>query len=141
MSSIDKIVKVLALSIGVSVVGVVGIWTGVNFYAHHNVSYGEYGNKVFQKVDGIFAYTQLEINLDGSVNIDRHSFGKDILYTDGEGDGNVDRIVQFSSPIVRGPDYRILYRGEDLKHNPVVFEDADRDFREQMLRFKPLINR
>ena len=139
--SIDKTVKSLVLSIGVPVVVVVGAGIGINFYAHHNVHYQVDGKRVFQKVDGIFDYTQLEINEDGSVKVDRYSFWNSRFYTDKDGDGNVDGIFQDSNPFARGYHLRSFERDKHLKQYPAVFQDADRDFRKQVQRFKPYINR
>lgn len=120
-----------------------GVCTGINFYKHHNVSYEivQEGKKVFQKADGIFTYTELEINKDGSVNINRYPFGDIRFYTDKDGDGNVDSIFQGSNLFVRGSHSRSFERDKHLKQYPAVFQDADRDFRQQMQRFKPYINR
>ena len=139
--SIDKTVKRLALSIGVPVVVSVGALTGINFYAHHNINYEVDGKRVFQKADGIFAHTELEINEDGSVEMDRYSFGNTRFYTDKEGDGKVDRVFQGSNPFARGSHSRAFHRDKHLEQYPQVFERADQDFRQQMKRFKPYINR
>lgn len=135
--SIDKIAKRLTLSTGVSIVAVVGMWTGSNFYFHHNVNYEEDGKRVFQKADGIFAHTELEINEDGSVEMNRYSFGNNRFYTDKDGDGKVDRVFQGSNLFARGSHSRAFYRDEHLEQYPQVFERADQDFRQQMKRFKP----
>lgn len=139
--SINKTVKTLAQLIGVPLVVTAGALTGLNFYRHHNVHYELGGNKLFKKADGLFGYTVLEIDKEGSVGIDRYSFANTIFYTDKDGDGNVDNIFQWPNLFLRGSHLGIFERGKHLNQYPIVFQDADRDFREQMQRFKPYINR
>jgi len=120
-----------------------GVITGLNFYQHHDVNYEivQEGKKVFQKVDGIFAYTKLEINEDSSVEIGRYSYGDNKFYTDIDGDENVDIIFQFGNPFLRGSHSNTFHRDKDLKQYPIVFQEADKDFRGQMQRFKPYTNK
>ncbi len=139
--SICKTIKSLTLSIGVPIAVGLGIVTGINFYLHHNVNYEEDGKRIFQKADGIFDYTELEINEDDSIDISRYSFGNTRFYTDEDGDEKVDRIFKASHPFVRGSHSRAFYRDKHLEQYPQIFERADQDFREQMKRFKPYINR
>lgn len=121
-----------------------GGWTGLNFYTYHNVAYEEVdGTRVFQKADGVYSSTRLEINPDGSVGIERFSFFPR-GYTDDRGDGKVDRISRHPHLFARGSstkDVKELYRTKDLGQYPEVFESADQDFREQMERFQPLIEK
>ena len=144
--TLERIALPIALGFGLPIASVatgIGMYAGVNFYQHQNVNYEIVmeGKKVFQKVDGIFGYTELEINKDGSVIISKYSFENGISYTDEDGDGNVDRIIQLSNLFVRGSYSNIFSRDKNLKQYPNVFQDADRDFRQQMQRFKPYMNR
>ena len=136
-------VKTLVGPIVIPIAIVLGMGTGGNFYFHHNVNYEEDGKKVFQKVDGIFDYTELNINEGGSVDVIRHSLVNYRSYTDKDGDEIVDRVFHGSNLFVRGSGShsRMFLRDEHLEQYPQVFEKADQDFREQMKRFKPYINR
>lgn len=124
--------------IGLGVIFYMGVQTGCNFYSHHNVNYEEYGQRVYQKADGITAYdyTSLVINEDGSVEIDRYSLRNYRFYTDKDGDGKVDRVFQGDNLFGRGSYSRVFRRDKHLEQYPEVFERADQDFRQQMKRFR-----
>jgi len=141
--SIDKTVRKLALSVGIPAVAWIGVLTGYNFYAHHNTSYETDNKKVVQKADGIMAHTELEIDTEnGSVEITRHHALNFRSYTDSNGDGNVDRVYRrLGNPFARGSHSRSFERDKHMEQYPTVFQEADRDFRQQMQRFKPYINR
>ena len=130
-------------SVGFVLLGYFGFVTGCNFYTHHNVSYETDNEKIVKKADGIFAYTTLGINeSDGAINISRDSFLNWRSYKDKDGDGDVDRVYRkLGNPLVRGSHSRTFDRDKDLTQFPKVFEEADRDFKNQMQRFKPYINR
>ena len=139
--SIDKTIKKLLPS-AISLVACLGFITGINFCTHHNVSYETDNKKVFQKANGILAHTQIEVNKDGSVAMNRYNHIRGIrFYTDNDGDGKVDRVIYAAKLFSRGPHSETFYRDEHLEHYPQVFETADQDFRQQMKRFKPLMNR
>ncbi len=140
--TIDKTIQKIVLSIGIPVVGWIGGLTGYNFYAHHNVSYETPDKKVVQKADGIIDYTSVEINKeDGSIEITRDHFPNWRSYKDKDRDGNVDEINRRGNLFVRGSHYSNFDREKHLKQYPIVFQEADRDFRQQIKRFKPYINR
>lgn len=135
---ISKIVRTLALPIAIPAI-CVSLWTGGNFYFHHNTNYEVDDKKVFQKADGIFAHTKVEINEGGSVKIARYSpIGTTRFYDDEDGDGIVDRIFRCSNLFDRGSYNRTFYRDRHLKQHPSVFQKADQDFRQQIKRFKLL---
>jgi len=119
----------------------VGINAGINLYSHHNVVYETRHGKVFQKADGLFAHTTLEFLKDGSIELTRYSvLGSSGGYTDKDGDEKVDKIY-ISPNFKRGSHFDAFYRDKDFQKNPEIFQDADRDFREQKRRFQPLISR
>ncbi|MBS3092071.1 hypothetical protein J4466_01485 [Candidatus Pacearchaeota archaeon] len=132
-----------ALALGVGLLGYFGAVTGYNFYTHHNISYENGNKKVVEKADGILAYTTLEIDRsDESIDVTRRDFLNWRSYEDKNGDGNVDWVYRtLGNPLIRGSHSRSFYRDKDLTQFPVVFEEADKDFRKQMERFKQYINR
>ncbi len=138
------------MNIGQTVLGLVGIGvvitmgglTGLNFYLHNNVSYETDDKKVVKKADGIMTHTTLEIDKDnGAIKITRNNFLTHRTYTDNDNDGNVDNIFRTDNPFVRGSYPRTFERDKHLKQYPSLFEKADRDFRQQIKRFKPFLNR
>lgn len=135
--SVGKNIKGLALSVAIPVVGWIGIFTGYNFYVHHNVNYETDDKKVFQKADGILSHTSIEIDKDrGSVEVTRHHALNYRSYHDNNGDRKVDDVYLGGNPFRRGAHFRIFRRDKHLEQHPAVFQDADRDFRQQMKRFK-----
>lgn len=137
--SIEQTFKKLLPSV-VSLILCLGVATGMNFYTHHNIIHETYDKEVFQKADGILNHTELEINENGPIEIGKYKFFKITrFYTDNNGDEKVDKITQVS--LFRDTRIKTFYRDEHLEHYPQVFEMADQDFRKQMKRFKPLMNR
>ena len=120
---------------------VVAMWTGFNLYSHQNVRYvDENGKKMFQKIDGPFNYTEVKIDTDGSIEINKnHSHYKS--YTDKNGDGLVDRLGDGGNLLVRGSHFRYLCREEHFGKYTKEFQLADAEFKKEMERFKQLINK
>ena len=114
--------------------------TSINFYLHYNVNYSVDGKTVFKKAEGIFAHTELELNEDGSIGVDRYSFGNGRFYIDKEGDGQVDKVSQYSL-FTRGPHSRHFDRKKHLEQYQDVFRKADEDFRRQLDRFGLFLDR
>jgi len=141
--TVDKIVRRSATYGGMFVLGGIALVTGHNFYAHHNVSYeGEYG-PVFLKADGIIAHTKLKIDKkSGAITVIRNHPLNWRWYEDNNKDEKVDTVeVNVGNILSRGYHSRNFHRDKHLEQYPVVFQEADRDFRQQMKRFKPYINR
>ena len=108
-----------------------------NLYQHHNNHYEFEEKKVAEKIDGIFAHTMVIQNKDDSIKINRFGgvFGNTYFYNDENNDGLVDRIYmnkQFS----RGPKEYSLERNQHFGKYQQIFQEADRDFKNQMERFK-----
>lgn len=135
--SIDKRVK----SIVVFIAGAgtaLGMLAGINFYEHHNVSYETDNQRVFQKADGILGYTEVRIDEDGSVKMNRFSWGNNRGYTDKDANGVVDETFgSIPNQFSRGSHFGYLKRNEHLRQYAAVFQEADGDFRQQVQRFKP----
>ena len=64
-------------------------------------------------------------------------FGNSTLYTDQNGDGLVDKFVRYFPN--ESPEFRTFYRSELPKY-AAVFQEGERDFAEQMQRFKPYMH-
>ena len=105
-----------------------------NVYLHHNITYKTPGGQVYEKIDGIFSYTQLTMHGDGSVRIARHTLFSSTLYNDSDNDGDVDSIELLYGP-QREKTERIFLRAEHERLFPELFRGADEDFQEQMERF------
>jgi hypothetical protein len=133
--------KQLTFRVGIPIVMGISTLTVINLYFHHNVKYQTDEKTVLQKMDGIVDWTQVTIDKDGPVHVNRRHLLNWRDYTDKDNDGEVDRIYLGDNPFVRGSHSKSYYREEDLAKYPQVFQRADEDFRKQIKRFKPHINR
>ncbi len=132
--NISRIVKVLILSIIIPI-SCAGGFIGYNFCAHNNVNYETDDKKVMHKVDGIFGHTSLEINKsDDSVKIRRYNPLDLRLYYDYNRDNTVDRVYREGILFLRNSQ-KSFYIDRDLKEYPIIFQEANKDFMEQMQRF------
>ena len=142
---INKKVKGLVKIIGIPAAFVttgVSVLALLNVYQNHNVSYEIESKKVFQKADGIIGNTDVILNEDGSRKVVRYSALKGYRsYTDKNDDGIVDEVFTDPPLLARGGHSRSFYRDEHLNQYPKIFHEADLDFRKQIKRFKPYINR
>lgn len=111
-----------------------GALTGINYYENQNVNYNVNGKKVFQKIDGVLAHTQIEINNDNSIAINRYTPLGSKIYTDTNRDGKIDELFESYGLINRGPDYRIFDK-KDLLKKPEILKKANQDFIKQLKRF------
>lgn len=108
-----------------------------NFYRHHNVVYETDEGRTMSKADGIMSHTEFQEGKDGSVRVHRFDpFMGSTFYTSNNGSQEVDVLHRIS--FGRGGHSQVLYRHKDLQNFPDRFKQADRDFREQIRRFKPL---
>jgi hypothetical protein len=140
--AIDKTVKRLALAIGIPVAGYTALLAGYNFYAHNNHIYEIGDKKVFQKMDGIASYTALEISKeDSSFDVKRYSPFGYRRYKDDDGNGIVDELYLEPNPFTRNSRPKVLERNRHMKKYQSVFQKADRDYRQQIKRFKIFMNR
>lgn len=137
--NIKKYINEIAILLSPPTTFFVGL-TVMNFYEYHDVAYQtSEGERVYSKADGIASHTQVTIGKDGSVEVSRFNFwGEDRFLTDENGDQAVDRIFKTGS-FARGSHDVALYRDRDFGTYPKDFESADRDFRKQIRRFKPLM--
>ena len=110
------------------------LMTDVNVYNHQDASYRTYAGQVYEKADGIFAYTQLTLHLDGSIRMSRHTLFSSTLYRDNDNDGYVDSIEKKYAPNGKKTE-RTFIREIHEKLFPEMFLEADRDFQEQEERF------
>ena len=110
-----------------------GVCVGFNAYNHHNVEINDHGNRTFEKIDGAFSYTSLEFRGD-KLTLDNRSLNYQ-SFDDNNADGKVDKIFLGSNPFVRGSFSRFFYRESDFKDNSKIFEEADRELKEQLDRF------
>lgn len=131
--SLQKIIKSLLPVVAGPAVIISGC-TGLNFYKYHNVKYIKAdGTLNCSKVDGIFASTDFSIYKDGRVYI----YNGSRTYWDENGDGKVDEVTHWRSVFLeRGPPWESFYRAQHLEQYPLVFQEADKDFKEQQERFK-----
>ncbi len=119
---------------------ILDIGTSINYIAHHNNNYEIEGKKVFEKADGFFAHTRLEINKDNSRRMIRYSLSDNLVYIDRDFDGNIENIFRYSNPFERNNYSEIFEKEKDFESYASVFEDAQKDFDEQMNRFRANLN-
>ncbi|MFA5993282.1 MAG: hypothetical protein WC796_06255 [Candidatus Pacearchaeota archaeon] len=132
----------LALTLGIGVAAWTTFFGGCNLYQHQNVRYETPDRKVFEKADGILGYTKLDVDKNtGAVEITRHHGWHYRDFTDSNGDGFVDRVCLGENPFIRGSHITFFDREKQLQEYPVVFRDADNEFRNQMQRFEPLMDK
>ena len=125
-------------SIILSLLGLAHLW---NLYSH-NVRYETpYGTTIEKSDDGLYNYTAINIRRDGSVRVVREHGTNWRSYSDRNEDGFVDSIIKHKRPFARGPSALILERKNDLGKYSSDFQEADEDFRQQMIRFKLSIER
>ena len=111
-----------------------------SFYQHHNVYYKNKDEEYASKMDGLMNHTELHIENDGPIEIRRSSLlSTSRHYYDNDGDHEVDRLFEFSAG--RGGYGEAFYRDEDLKDYSEKFVMADRDFKKQMERFQPFLDK
>jgi len=131
----DYIAKPVIVLVGAAAI-VTGVFTGLNFYEHNNIRYKTDTKEVMQKADGVFGYTEIKLNKDGSREVARNSPFNYTSYKDKDGNGKVDEIwKQIPNQYSRGSHLGFLRRSENLNDYGVVFEKADNDFTHQMKRF------
>lgn len=128
-------IGVTALGLGVAAVITTGLLTGTNFYLHNNLSYEDRNKKIFQKADGVFAYTELVINQDNSKVIRKNSLINSKYYEDTDNDKRIERVIQWHHPFYRGPNYR-EFSEKELEDNPEILERANQEFNEELRRFR-----
>ncbi len=133
------------ISGAVATVTLVGGTLALNLYENHGVQYEKIdGERVTKRVDGIASRTEVTENPDGSIEVVRVSPFSHIdyvSYTAKGRDEKVDRVFQSSGPFVRTSRSGSYLRENHFAKYPDVFEKADRDFREQIARFKPYLKR
>jgi len=114
----------------------------LTFYEVHNVSYREGSERVYEKADLFLAHTDITFDdSKGSVEVFRYSvFSPSKAYTDKNNDGKVDTLFIFPH-LGRGAHETYLQRDKDYDGHPSEFQNADIDFRIQIKRFKPFIDR
>lgn len=133
--------KELLVKLGIYTLLGLGGATIFNYFQYHNlVKQGGSGEKIYTKADGagLFGYTRIEINTKREVEIIRaHVFNCE-LYLDKNRDGLVDCVYKSGFARTRP---RVFERDKHLEQYPQLFQQADRDFRQQIERFKSYINR
>ncbi|MGM5482174.1 MAG: hypothetical protein ACQESF_01820 [Nanobdellota archaeon] len=134
---IETKLKDVVKAVGLPIIFSVGVFTGYNFYSHHNVSYETQEKKVFQKVDGVMSHTTLEFNKEnGAITLIRDNFLDLKIYKDTNGDRRVDSLYELGNPFLRGSHPRSFERDEDFEQYTMVFEDADWALAKQLKRFR-----
>ena len=124
------------------IAAIVAITGALNMRMHHNVAYEDLETIVASKIDGLISYTEVECNTNGSVHVNRYYiFGGSKFYWDANGDGLVDTIYIFPHVRMGGDYYKKFEREKHLSSKPELFEEVDREFKGQLERFKPLLNR
>lgn len=118
----------------VTIAAASAITADVNLSRHDNITYRTLAGQVYEKADGIFAYTQLTLHKNGSVHVARHSLFSSVVYIDADNNGDVDQIYMLYGPR-REKTERFFERTKHRKLLPNLFEDADKDFQEQEKRF------
>ena len=106
---------------------------GINAYFHHNVETNDRGYKSFEKIDGAFDHTSLSFR-GNNVTLNRRGFNYRLI-EDNDSDGKVDRVFLAGNPFVRGSNSQSFDRDSDFNDNPAIFENADKELREQLDRF------
>jgi hypothetical protein len=141
MSKLIKKLAEPAIGLGIGIVISIAPMTGLNFYLHHNVNYEDENKKIIMKADGILNYTELYINKKtGLVHITRNGLNYH-TFTDDDGDSNVDEVAN-PKILTRSANPKTFYnKNEDLKKYPSVFKEADKEFKQQMQRFKIYTNK
>ena len=121
-------------------------FTSLSLFVDNSYHRNGMGGDVAEKLDGLLSKTILTTNygegssINPNINIHRYSlFGGSTFYEDYDGDHEVDRI--YENPGI-GADTLISYnRNKDFQKYPDKFKAADKDFREQMARFEPLLRK
>ncbi|MBR9683895.1 hypothetical protein GOV03_05145 [Candidatus Woesearchaeota archaeon] len=137
MSLSDTIKKILVNGVVLTALVVLpnSIMNASRIYTH---GYETKEEKNMYKMDGIFASTEVNIKRTGEVRImeDRGLFRKDIVYTENDGDGLVDQIVERSTFWRSGPSLERFDREKDYGDFPEKFDEADKYLSEQLERFE-----
>ncbi len=110
-------------------------YSAMNYVIHHNKVVQDSERTIYTKADGFFGHTRLTINDDGTTELKRNVFLRSIYYDEKDNDGKVDKISEYHP---NGPSTR-FDRKKHLNKFPARFQEADRDYRAQIQRFKPLM--
>lgn len=116
--------------------GGLGIVTGFNYYINHNVSYETDDKRVFKKADGIFRNTTLKIDKNNDSIYIVRSHPDYRTYDDKNGNEILDEVCFGTKLFTRGSHYRCFDRDKHLEQYPLIFQEADEDFKQQIQRFE-----
>ena len=110
----------------------------MNVYQHHNVDYVTEGKRVLKKMDGIMAFTEVEVHNDGEIRMVRSAFpSRYSSYIDTDGDHRLNTIYLSGNIFGRGSESenRYLTREKDLVNNRSIFSGSERAFTEELSIF------
>ena len=130
---IGKVAKNFGKFVVLPVVGIPIIGALLNYSFIHNRSYETENSRSFTKADGIIGHTRLEENKNtGEINIQR---SRVVVYQTFEAEKGNNYVSTFNNG------QRTYWRDKDGLAFPTTFKEADQDYRVQIKRFKPLMNR
>ena len=133
-----KLKSKLLINLGSCLAGV-SFMFGFNYFQNHNVVEEFQGYKEVRKIDGIMSHTELDIKDGKLYEVSRFSFfGRGIFLNDENGDGEVDR-VHISPPVFSRQKMHKIYSNDDRDKYPKVFEEAQKEFDEQLVRFRDFL--